>query len=97
MTRLHAVSLIATLLCAPQFALAKNQTVSLNVPTMDCATCPITIKAALNKVPGVSRAKVSYERREAVVVFDDSKTNVDELKKATSDAGYPSFIKTSSR
>jgi periplasmic mercuric ion binding protein len=97
MTRIHIVSLIAALSCAPQFALAKNQTVSLNVPTMDCATCPITIKAALNKVPGVSRAKVSYERREAVVVFDDSKTNVDELKKATSDAGYPSFIKTSSR
>lgn len=94
MTRFHIVSLIAALLCAPQFALAKNRTVSLNVPTMDCATCPITIKAALNKVPGVSRAKVSYERREAVVVFDDSKTNVDALKKATSDAGYPSFIKT---
>lgn len=95
MTRIHIVSLIAALLCAPQFALAKTQTVSLNVPTMDCATCPLTIKAALSKVPGVSRAKVSYERREAVVVFDDSKTNVDELKKATSDAGYPSFVKTS--
>jgi periplasmic mercuric ion binding protein len=95
MRRLHIVSLIAVLLCAPQLALAKNQTVSLNVPTMDCATCPITIKAALSKVPGVSRAKVSYDRREAVVVYDDSKTNVDELKKATSDAGYPSFIKSS--
>jgi periplasmic mercuric ion binding protein len=95
MTRIHIVPLIAALLCVPQFALAKSQTVALNVPTMDCATCPITIKAALNKVPGVSRAKVSYERREAVVVFDDSKTNVDELKKATSDAGYPSFLKTS--
>jgi mercuric ion binding protein len=93
MRRLQLVSLIAGLLCAPQLVLAKSQTVSLNVPTMDCATCPITIKAALNKVPGVSRAKVSYDRREAVVVFDDSKTSVDELKKATSDAGYPSFIK----
>jgi mercuric ion binding protein len=94
MTKVPTVLLIAALLYAPQFALAKPQTVSLNVPTMDCATCPITIKAALSKVPGVSRTKVSYERREAVVVFDDSKTNVDELKKATSNAGYPSFIKT---
>ena len=60
---------------------------------MDCATCPITIKVALIKVPGVSSAKVSYARREAVVVFDNEKTSLDELKKATTEAGYPSFIK----
>ncbi|MGV3653799.1 MAG: mercury resistance system periplasmic binding protein MerP [Noviherbaspirillum sp.] len=94
MPNLRIAALCATLLCASPLALAKPQTVSLNVPTMDCATCPITIKAALMKVPGVSSAKVSYQRREAVVVFDDSKTSVDALKKATTDAGYPSFIKS---
>jgi mercuric ion binding protein len=92
MTKLIA-SLILALLCVPQLASAKMQTVSLNVPTMDCETCPLTIKAALVKVPGVSSAKVSYQKREAVVIFDDSKTNVDTLKKATSDAGYPTFLK----
>jgi mercuric ion binding protein len=74
-------------------ALAKTQKVALNIPTMDCATCPLTIKAALVKVAGVSSAKVSYEKREAVVVFDDAKTNVDALKKATADAGYPAMVK----
>lgn len=85
--------LAAMLTAAAQPALAKPQTVALNVPTMDCSTCPITIKAALVKVPGVSKAKVSYEKREAVVSYDDAKTNVDELKKATADVGYPSFLK----
>jgi mercuric ion binding protein len=61
---------------------------------MDCATCPITIKAALVKIPGVSKVKVSYDRREAVIVYDDSKASVDDLKKATADAGYPSMLKT---
>ena len=93
MLNIRIPALVAALLLVPAMALAKSQTVALNVPTMDCATCPITIKAALVKVPGVSSAKVSYQRREAVVVFDDSKTNVDELKKATSDAGYPAFLK----
>lgn len=74
-------------------AMAKTQKVTLNIPTMDCATCPITIKTALVRVPGVSSAKVSYERREAVVVFDDQKTNVAALKKATFDAGYPAMLK----
>ena len=75
-------------------AMAKQQTVLLNVPTMDCATCPITIKAALTKVPGVSKVKVSYEKREAVIVYDDTKATVADLKQATEDVGYPSMLKT---
>jgi mercuric ion binding protein len=75
-------------------AMAKQQTVLLNVPTMDCATCPITIKAALTKVPGVSKVKVSYEKREAVIVYDDTKATVADLKHATEDVGYPSMLKT---
>jgi mercuric ion binding protein len=74
-------------------ALAKSQKVTLNIPTMDCATCPITIKTALVRVDGVSSAKVSYQKREAVVVFDDQKTNIAALKKATADAGYPAMLK----
>ena len=80
---------------ATPFAFAKQQTVALNVPTMDCATCPITIKAALVKVPGVSKVSVSYGKREAVIVYDDAKTSVDDLKKATEDVGYPAMLKTS--
>jgi mercuric ion binding protein len=90
---LRAISLIALLAAAP-LALAKQQTVKLNVPTMDCATCPITIKASLVKVPGVSKVQVSYEKREAVIVYDDAQATVADLKKATEDVGYPSMLKT---
>jgi len=93
MKTLNAVSLIVLLGAAP-FALARQQTVKLNVPTMDCATCPITIKASLSKVPGVSKVQVSYEKREAVIVYDDAKATVADLKKATEDVGYPSMLKT---
>lgn len=93
-TRLLALGAAALALAAPQFASAKQQTVALNVPTMDCATCPITIKAALNKVPGVSKVKVSYEKREAVIVYDDAKASVADLKKATEEVGYPSMLQT---
>jgi periplasmic mercuric ion binding protein len=75
-------------------ASAKQQTVMLTVPTMDCATCPITIKTALSKVPGVAKVKVSYAKREAVIVYDDAKTTVADLKKATEDVGYPAMLKT---
>ena len=84
----------AVLVVAAPLASAKQQTVALNVPTMDCATCPITIKTALSKVPGVAKVKVSYETREAVIVYDDAQATVADLKKATEDVGYQAMLKT---
>ena len=42
-------ALLAALALAGTTALAAPKEVTLRVPTMDCATCPITIKAALMK------------------------------------------------
>jgi len=41
----------------------------------------------------VTNADVSLEKAEAVVTYDDAKTNVESLLKATKDAGYPSTLK----
>lgn len=60
---------------------------------MTCEMCPITIKKALQKVSGVSSVAVSFEKKEAVVTFDDSKIKVEALTKATTNAGYPSTVK----
>jgi mercuric ion binding protein len=73
--------------------LAATQTVTLSVPGMTCAACPITVKKALSRVEGVSQVEVGYEKRQAVVSFDDAKTNVQKLTKVTEDAGYPSSAK----
>ncbi len=72
---------------------AATQTVTLFVPGMTCAACPITVKKALSKVEGVSRIDVASKKREVVVTFDDTKTSVEKLTKATKDAGYPSSVK----
>ncbi|RWA53099.1 mercuric transport protein periplasmic component [Cupriavidus sp. UYMSc13B] len=70
-----------------------TQTITLSVPGMTCEACPITVKRALSKVDGVSKINVSFEKREAIVSFDDSKIGVQRLTKATGDAGYPSSVK----
>ncbi len=72
---------------------AAPHTVTLAVPGMTCAACPITVKKALSRVEGVSQVDVTFEKREAVVTFDDAKTNVQKLTRATEDAGYPSSVK----
>jgi mercuric ion binding protein len=72
---------------------ATTKTVTLDVATMNCVTCPYTVKLSLKKVEGVSEAAVDFDSKEAVVTFDDEKTTVDALIQATADAGYPSTLK----
>lgn len=90
---LFAVLALAAVAAAPRASLAAQKTVMLSVPSMNCAACPITVRKALEKVPGVQKAKATLEPPEAVVTFDDAKTNVGALTKATADAGYPSTVK----
>jgi periplasmic mercuric ion binding protein len=80
------------LACASWAATAAPRKVTLAIPSMDCPVCPITIKKALSKVTGVSRADVNFELRQAVVEFDDVKTNVGVLMESTRNAGYPSTV-----
>ena len=85
------VAIVLATFIAP--AWSATRTVTLSVPGMNCAACPITVKKALTKVDGVQKAEVSYEKREAVVTFDDAKTSVEALTKATENAGYPATVK----
>ena len=89
--KLLAVLTLFALLAVP--ALAATKTVTLSVPDMNCPACPITVKKALSRVEGVSLIEVSLQTKEAVVSFDDAKTNVDKLTEATEMAGYPSSLK----
>lgn len=91
MKKFAALIALATTLSAPTWAAIK--TVTLSVPGMTCTACPITVKKALTNVNGVQRANVSFEEREAVVTFDDAKTNAEALTKATENAGYSSTVK----
>jgi mercuric ion binding protein len=70
-----------------------EKTVTLAVRNMYCADCPFIVKKSVERVPGVAKAVVSYKDKTAVVTYDDSKTMLPALIKATTDAGYPSAPK----
>ena len=70
-----------------------TRTATLDVSKMDCAVCPITVRKALEKVPGVGSAKVDLKTHRAFVAFDPAKTTPELLTKATTDAGFPSTVK----
>ena len=78
---------------ATAVASAAVQTVTLDVPGMTCSSCPITVKKALMKVEGVQEVKTDFEKKVAVVTFDDTKTNSVKVSMASSNAGYPVTVK----
>ncbi len=77
--------------------LAEEQTVTLSIPTMSCWLCPITVKKSLKQVNGVKQVSVSFKDKQAIVIFDNDKTNVKVLTNATTNAGYPSVVKKSNK
>jgi len=90
MNKLFATLILAAVVTP---AWAATRTVTLSVPGMTCAACPITVKKALTKVEGVSKVDVAFKQREAAVTFDDARTNVQALTKATGNAGYKASVK----
>jgi mercuric ion binding protein len=72
--------------------LATERSVVLSIPGMNCPVCPITIKKSLQKVDGVKAVDVNFESKLADVTFDDDMTDLEHLKQATANVGYPSQL-----
>jgi len=83
-----AVWLVA--LVPPAVLAATPQTAVLDVRNMTCGLCPVTVKKALEKLPGVSQAEIDFAKKTATVTFDADKTAAAALVKATTEAGFPS-------
>lgn len=90
MKRPFLVLAIAVSLTASTTAGAAERTVTLAVERMTCAACPVFVRSALRGVDGVTRVKVSYEKKTATVTFDDRRAKVSDLIEATNSIGYPS-------
>ena len=85
--------LIAGVLLLPTIGiLAQPRTVGVVIDRMDCPTCPVTIKKALMKDPGVSRVAVHYDQKRLDVSFDDAKTSVEAILKTTAGIGFPARV-----
>lgn len=64
---------------AAQPAAAHLRHVTLAIDGMDCAGCAGTIQAALSRAPGVANAVVSFDKKQADVQYDPSRTSPERL------------------
>jgi mercuric ion binding protein len=90
MSRLNLLLLV--LVSLPAFA-GEPKVVQLDVSGMTCSLCPITVKKALGRVPGVLDAKADISTKSAQARYDPDKTSPAALAKTVSDAGFPAKVK----
>ena len=79
-------------LAAHAFA-SEPRIAQLAVPSMDCSLCPITVRKALERVPGVLEAKADLKSKSAQAKYDPDKVSPEALARAVSDAGFPATVK----
>ena len=64
------------------------KTATFKIDGMYCGGCARTIEALIAAEPGVRKAAVSYETREARVLFDPQVASEDRVTAAIRSAGY---------
>ena len=62
--------------------------IEFTISGMTCASCGEHVNSEVNKLTGIISSDASYENKNAVVKFDDSKTNIDEIENAINGTGY---------
>ncbi len=90
---MKTIVLALSLLILAPGAWAESRSITLEIPGMSCAACPITVKKALSRVDGVQNVEVSYPTRSATVKFDDQLTSAAALARATEEAGYSATVR----
>ena len=82
----------ATTTQALTFASQAVRSTALRIDGMTCASCSITVRLAIKKLPGVRDVKVSAEAKTAVVDYDPTKVTPEQMIEAVDRAGYQASL-----
>ena len=70
-----------------------EETVSFTVEKMTCATCPIAVRKAMERVEGVKEVTVDLDSKTAVVTYDAAMTDATAIGAASTDVGFPATVR----
>ncbi len=68
--------------------LAAGATVTISIEGMHCGGCASSVEKKLKATEGVEEVRVSFEKKEAWIKFDDKKTNVARLREVINSTGF---------
>jgi copper chaperone CopZ len=65
----------------------KGKKMVLKIDGMTCGKCPVKIEKALDKMDGIKKARASYRKHQAMVIYDENVVTVEDMKKVIAQAG----------
>ncbi|WP_269848541.1 heavy-metal-associated domain-containing protein [Methanosarcina horonobensis] len=60
----------------------------MRIEGMECNHCVIKVGRAIASVKGVTEVDVNLETKEAVVEFEETRTDLEQIRAAVREAGY---------
>lgn len=82
----------ATALRLSAVSAAAVDTVVLQIEGMTCGGCTLATRKVLERLDGVSKANVGYERKRAVVTYDPAKVTVAQMIAAVATLKYTARV-----
>ncbi len=68
------------------------ETAEFSVENMTCASCPITVRKAMERVPGVQSVEVDFKTKIATVEYDPALSSPADIAAAPTGNGYPATL-----
>ena len=84
--------IIVALALAPLAPAATSAQTTLAIKGMTCGGCVGAVKIQLKRTEGVSTFDVSYEKAEAIVTYDPSKTEPKKIAESVSKTGFEASV-----
>ena len=76
---------------------AAVKTTTIRIKGMTCGSCAFSITKALKDTNGVDDVRVSFEKGEAWIKYDDQKITIAQLRQVINGTGYKAVEGSSSR
>lgn len=93
---MNRIITLMLLLLATNFTVVNAQTgndedikTSFKVEKMTCATCPITVRKAMQSVDGVKEVTVDFDSKIATVIYDGKQTDATQIAASSTNIGFP--------
>jgi copper ion binding protein len=67
---------------------AASRTVTIRIEGMHCQNCAASVEKKLKATAGVQAVRVSFEKKEAWVKFDDQRISVAQIREAINSTGF---------
>ena len=62
--------------------------IKLKIVGMHCTGCSSRLEKVLNNTDGVESAIVSFEEKQAIITYNESQTDIEQIKQTIQDAGF---------